>query len=231
MTCGIYCFTLRGTERCYVGSSKCVEVRKQRHLTEARRGSPHRFHAAIREFGETAFDFDVLAQCEPKELHSVEDFFMRLKGAINPEGFNVRTKASGGYSTAECSEATRERLRTASLGRPVSAETREKLSKRFTGRKMSKEARQKMSESAKRRGMSEKLRSAAAISRLGKKKSQEERVKISLAHRGKRCPEERRQRISVALLGRTLPQETRDKMRKAHLLRWSLARGEEKASV
>ncbi len=222
--CGIYCFTLRGTKRCYVGSSRTIVKRRNRHLTEARGGSEFRFHRALREFGEDAFTFEILALCAEKDLHATEDFFMLLKGATGVDGFNVRTKAAGGYVSGECSAATRERLRMKGMGRKVSTETRQKLSQRFKGRKITEEQKQKMS-------LAGKLRPPPAYATLksveftkGVPRSAEVKAKISAGHMGKTCPEEVKRRISQKLTGRSLPEATVEKMRAAQLRRWSKVR-------
>jgi group I intron endonuclease len=231
--CGVYCFTLRGTKRCYVGSSKNIQKRRNRHLTMARAGSELRFHKALREFGAEAFDFEVLALCDQERLHEVEDLFFLLKESTRAEGFNVRTRAAGGYDPKEVSEATRERLRVAGTGRPVSAETREKLRAMFKGRKMSAESRTKMSASAKARAGTASAESRAKMGAhsRGKPRSAEVCAKISAAHKGKRCPEERRARISAALTGRKASEETLAKRSSALKASWAKRREAKKTSL
>ena len=65
----VYLVTNRVSGKQYVGfTSQRPSVRWGAHKTCARKGSPFRFHVAIREHGEASFDFEVIVRCDSAEV-------------------------------------------------------------------------------------------------------------------------------------------------------------------
>lgn len=70
------------------------------------------------------------------------DLIKKYNSADKKYGYNI---SEGGIACKKCSEATKEKLRNANLGKIMSAESKAKISKFQKGQKRSKEARKNMS--------------------------------------------------------------------------------------
>lgn len=145
---GIYRIVHAETGNFYVGSSVQVATRMSQHLSHLRRSLHKNAHlqAAFSLYGESAFSFDVVEECEPAVLLEREQHFI---DALKPH-FNI-CKVAGNTlgvkhtpsSKAKMSIANRGNSRM--LGKTHSEETRRKISQKATGRTWSDEQRVKFS--------------------------------------------------------------------------------------
>ena len=199
----IICLT---TGKLYIGQTlRTIEKRWKRHIRDAKKGSEHKFHRAIRKHGADKFTVEeLLAVSAPtkKELKAqLDSFEIEYISRFNTreKGYN---STDGGEGTAGrvCSEESRERYRQAnmgernpSFGKACSEETKEKVRKArlgktspMKGKKHSDRARQKISES----------HTGERNPNFGKTASKETRRKLSEAHKGKKLSEEQKKKIS-----------------------------------
>ena len=204
----IYLVTCELTGKWYFGQTiKSIQSRFNEHFRSAQRGSDHKFHRAIRKYGEENFLVEeVLTVSAPTkeklkakldflEKHFIQKFDTRRNGYNSTDGGESKL----GYVT---SEETKRKIRFAQLGergnrfgKKHSSEVIEKLRKMnlgernpMFGRKLSEETRRKMSESHRisaqlespeqRKKRGDAMRGKPGINR-GKKFSQEVRLKMS----------------------------------------------------
>lgn len=199
----IICLT---TGKLYIGQTlRTIEKRWKRHIRDAKKGSEHKFHRAIRKYGEENFTVEELlavsaptkkelkAQLDSLEIEYISRFNTREKGYNSTDG-------GEGTAGRVCSEESRERYRQAnmgernpSFGKACSEETKEKVRKAnlgrqspMKGRKHSKETRKKMSDSHK----------GERNYFFGKSLSAEHKAKMSESHKGEKFSEERKKKIS-----------------------------------
>lgn len=199
----IICLT---TGKLYIGQTlRTIEKRWKRHIRDAKKGSEHKFHRAIRKYGEENFTIEELlavsaptkkelkAQLDSLEIEYISRFNTREKGYNSTDG-------GEGTAGRVCSEESRERYRQAnmgernpSFGKACSEETKEKVRKArlgkassMKGKKHSDRARQKISES----------HAGERNPNFGKTASKETRRKLSEAHKGKKLSEEQKKKIS-----------------------------------
>lgn len=106
----VYLFHNLNNGKCYVGQTT-QEYRYSRyftHLKNARLGNEHPFYRAIRKYGESAFTFEVIANCDDQQsLDEAERFFIGLYNTLSPNGYNFR----GGGSQGKFSEDLKARLK------------------------------------------------------------------------------------------------------------------------
>lgn len=147
---GIYAVIHRASGMIYVGSSVNVGVRFNAHCGAARRGSGNRFHRALRELGETAFDFELLEECDKSKLLERERFYIVLMDATHVDNLNVKDSPFALYGVIP-DAATRERQRAAKLGKRLTPEHCLKLrtAPRKKKRNLSDEHKARLSESHK----------------------------------------------------------------------------------
>ena len=76
----VYLVTNKKNGKVYVGKTeKSLNSRWRHHIRDARRGSPFRFHQAIRKYGEAAFEAGELCRASSaQELDALERFFTVL---------------------------------------------------------------------------------------------------------------------------------------------------------
>ncbi len=126
---GIYVIRNKTNGKIYIGSSKNIRRRMHEHRSELRRGIHDNDHLqkAWRKYGEDAFEFEVLEQCEVAMLIEREQYWLDV------------TDTSITYNIAKFVAAT-------TLGYKHTPETKAFISKLHKGRKISLEARMHMSE-------------------------------------------------------------------------------------
>ena len=204
----IYLVTCELTGKWYFGQTiKSIQSRFNEHFRSAQRGSDHKFHRAIRKYGEENFTVEeVLTVSAPtkdalkRKLDFLEQHFIQKFDTFR-NGYNSTWGGESklGYVT---SEETKRKIRLAQLGekgnrfgKKHTTEEIEKLRKMNLGgnnpmfvKKLSEEQRRKLSEIQKRRTQSETpeqrkkrgdaCRGKPGINR-GKRFSEESRLKMS----------------------------------------------------
>lgn len=194
--CGIYLIENITNNKKYVGSTTNLNDRKIRHfsnLKHKRHGNPH-LQSAYDKYGQNSFKFYVIIECEESELLELEDYFIVMLHTMDHSfGYNLR-----GAERQIMTEATKEKLRLANLGKKASEETKLKMSLTRKGKRHSEEAKKNMS-----------------LSRKGYKQwwgcSDETKEKIRRYNLGKKygpVPEDRKEKIRESLKGRKQSPET-----------------------
>ena len=74
MTCGIYRIINKVTGHTYIGSSRDIDARWKSHRAALRRGQHHssRLQSAFNEYGESAFEFEVVKEVRQSERIEAE---------------------------------------------------------------------------------------------------------------------------------------------------------------
>ncbi len=222
--CGIYCAIHRESRNCYVGSSVNIGCRRNQHIHSIRSGSQNRFHCFVREFGEEAFDFEVLERCDKRDLFSRESFYISLLGATGIDGLNSQDARPAKFglvnhplSRLRQSQAMKGRKlspdtiakRTASrAGYRHSKETIEKMRAAKMGHSVSADARAKIGAASKGRRHNDEAKKKIILSSTGRKMSDDTRARMSAAQKGRVVSNEARAKISAALTGNKLSAES-----------------------
>lgn len=184
----IYCVTCLPTGKWYFGQTVySIENRWRRHICSTERGSDHKFHRAIRKYGEENFLVEeVLTVSAPtkdvlkKKLDFLEQYFIQK--------FDTRKH---GYNSTDGGEGT-------------------------LGMSLSEDAIKKMAESKRRENLTPEKRRRLSESKIGKKipfyhkrHSKDTRKKMSASKSGKNHPffgkkmtEEHRRKLSEAQIMR-----------------------------
>ncbi len=174
---GVYAIVNTVTGKRYIGSSAGMRRRWVGHRNQLRRGAHHsvKLQAAYDKYGEAAFMFVVLCECEIDDLVSLEQAAIEATDAVRG-GYNVLPVA-GSTRGHKISEETRKRMsayqsrRTpehrarlgeAHRGRTFSAEHREKLSAAKLGGVASAETRARMTAGQKQRHLQRRAEQQAA---------------------------------------------------------------------
>jgi group I intron endonuclease len=240
----IYKHTNKIDGHMYIGySTFSIEKRWKEHLRDCKcvnhKNYNTHFYNALREYGEDAFEHEILEECHTNDLEVLyerEKYWIAYYNTYeNRDHYNLTPGGDGG----PVSEETRKKMSEAqkgnknSLGKKRSDETKRKISlankgnKRSLGRILSEETRQKISEGNKGKILSEETRKKISEGNkgnnnwLGKTHSEETRQKISEAKKGnknwlgKTHSEESRQKMSEGRKGKPKSEETRKKMSEA----------------
>lgn len=218
----IYCALNRENAKVYIGQTTCLlKDRVANHKKQLARSKLH-FHTSLRKYGMDGFEWlPIDSALSKEELDRKEVYWIAAFGSTDRfQGYN----SDHGGSKGRPSEATKEKMRLAQLGKKWSQTTREKL----VGRKLSEEAKAAVSSRNRGRVQSAEERAKRALSGTGRKQSEETKAKIRAWHlgrplseehraalKGRVVPEEVRRRISLTLTGRVFSEE-----RKASLRGW-----------
>jgi group I intron endonuclease len=162
---------------------------------------------SILKYGWKNHLFEIVCECNKKELNEKERHYQELFDCIGKKGLNcmlTNTSTKTGKARQETinklkgrklSDSTRQKMRDkklsdetklkiskANIGREVSKETRDKISKSNKGKVRSVECVDKM----KKRVISEQELKRLSTLNIGRKASNETKLKISLAQKGKK---------------------------------------------
>ena len=96
---GIYKITNKITNQCYIGQSIDIARRWRAHKLAAKNNTVDApLYKAIKEYGLENFEFEILIECQPKELNQLEKKYICLYDSyIN--GYN---QTSGGAGSSNC---------------------------------------------------------------------------------------------------------------------------------
>lgn len=133
-------YLLRNTTngKCYVGKTvRTLKARWAQHVCRAKSGEGAELHSDIRAYGADVFQRVVLSEAlNIQALAQLEKFWIKQFRTIYPNGYNL---TAGGDKDFTYEPVTRERMRTAKLGRHLSPSTRAKMSAVRIGKKQSTE--------------------------------------------------------------------------------------------
>ena len=89
---GIYKYTNKINKKSYIGQSIHMEIRKRQHLNAAYNKNHINyycdFYKAIREFGIENFDYEILEECEEKDLDEKEVYWINYYNSYK-DGYNM----------------------------------------------------------------------------------------------------------------------------------------------
>lgn len=83
MTCGIYCFTFKGSDRPYIGQSVNIERRITRHKSLIKENSATKKIQTEANIYGNDIEFIILEECEEHELDSKEIFWVKEFDSIS----------------------------------------------------------------------------------------------------------------------------------------------------
>lgn len=142
--------------KCYVGKTYNERMRKYYHAYEVRKGSMYPFHCALRKYGIENFEYKVIVEGVPHYMvNAFEKYWIRYYNAVE-NGYNCTI---GGDGLQSPSQATRDKIGAASIGRKHTQESKDAISKSSKGKKLS----------------------AEHIEKLKKPKTEAHRIKAALA--------------------------------------------------
>jgi len=129
----IYIATNIVTNVVYIGQSKAsLSTRKSQHLYDAfKTNLKCHFHRAIRRYGTSAFEWDILQECNECELNDAEVFWIQYFKYIGAKLYNMTT----GGDCFRHSQETIEKLRIAS-SKPQLESTKRKISASLKGKSL-----------------------------------------------------------------------------------------------
>lgn len=186
---GIYLITCTVNGKIYIGSTKNLRTRWNKHqadLRANRHGNRH-LQNSWNKYGEVAFTFEILELVMPWAIQDREQYWLdKLRPFDKKIGFNLSVKSNSGMGGRKHTPESRAKISAAHVGKPLSPEHRAKIGAAGMGRKNSPgfsaklsarnmgnqyglgrtfthtpEARQKMSIAAKKRGLSDNAKAAA----------------------------------------------------------------------
>ncbi len=184
----VYSITHVATGRHYIGSSRNVRHRHSAHRSLLRAGkhhSPHLQRAWLR-YGESAFAFCILEECDVDDLLQMEQVWIdRLHAGDPTRGFNTALVA-GTRAGVPHSEESRKKMSDARKGKPKSAEHRAKIGVGNTGKIRTEEVKHRIAKTLKDAVTDEYRIRQAEYAKLGngtkgKKMSVEARANMSVA--------------------------------------------------
>jgi group I intron endonuclease len=184
MISGVYAIVNKANGHRYVGSSADIERRWQKHVSLLETNKHHNLHLqhAWNKYGKDNFDFVLLFECTSDSLLDHEQDYINK---IMPE-YNICVTAGSRLGIPH-SEATKNKLAIANIGKKQSEETKSKRGNALKGYIRSEEFKRKES-----------------ISHLGISHgphTEEAKRKISITLKGRPLSEKNKHGIAVAMIG------------------------------
>ena len=156
MTIAVYKIQNKINDKPYVGKSKDVEKRWKRHIYRLNKGNHDNDHlqCSWNIYGEDAFSFEIIKECEPEYLDELEIFYIAFYDSYN-NGYNL-TLGGEGVSGGPLTEEHKKKLSEAmsgdknpNYGNPLSPEHKKKISESNKGKKLSPEHKKNIGEAIK----------------------------------------------------------------------------------
>lgn len=248
MTCGIYRLANLLVDRRYFGQSIVLNKRENCHFSMLKRGRHDNIHLqrAWKKYGEDAFEFTVMLECEPFELTMYEQWFVDAYPA--KKLYNIRLECvdscKGVYHSQETRQKQSEAMRgenNPNFGKTQSDEHKCRQSEAQRGRHHTVETRVRISVAQKGElgnnfgkhapeATLVKMREAAKgnTRTLGYKHTEETKQKLSVANKGESSPsfgkhrtEESKRKMSLAAKERFSNPEARQKLSERTKLYWN----------
>lgn len=78
--CGIYYIQNKITKQLYIGQSKTLILRRNRHFSHLRKNKHHNSHLqnSFNKYGEKNFEYGIIQYCKEEELDELEIAYMNL---------------------------------------------------------------------------------------------------------------------------------------------------------
>jgi len=186
---GIYAIVNTVNGHRYVGSSVNIRFRLQEHVRALKNGTHNkRLQNAWNKYGENAFQFVILEQCERnrKIMLEREQFYIDEQSEYNLS----KIAAFCDWTGRKHSESTKAKLSCAHKGKILSETHKRQIGESGRGKKRPLETGRRISQKLKGRSLSEENKRHLSESLTGRKLSEEQKQKIRDAATRKR--EERR---------------------------------------
>lgn len=176
----------------YIGQSVDTNSRWRAHRRESAKHNPNSLISkAIKKYGNTAFEFEVVAACKTwEDANDAETLLIKQYNSQIPNGYNVAPGGINAPKTDEWKSKVSKKL----MGHPVSDETRKKQSLAKVGKRIS----------------------PATEFKKGNKLSEETKKKMSESRKGRKVSKETREKISKTLMGHLVSEGSRKKMSETH---------------
>lgn len=149
MTCGVYAIRNINNGKIYVGSSKDIEGRWQKHLSDLRRGLHSNLHLqnAWEKYKEENFSLEIILECSEEELLQEEQKCIEKTNSSDRKiGYNKSLFAGSPMKGRKHTTDSKDMMRQAKLGeknnfygRSHTEETKKKISDAKKGVKLSEE--------------------------------------------------------------------------------------------
>lgn len=186
---GIYKITNIINNKSYIGQSIDIERRFKEHK-ESNRTSKY-LRRAINKYGLNNFTFEILEECDEKDLSEKEKFWIKYYDSVPPKGYNLTKGGDGGntfqYLSKEELQKTKERIsqvttgeKNGFYGKHHTEKTKEYLRKINKGKVMSEETKKKLSQSLQGHYMPESAKDK--ISKATKKQWENEAFRNLMRH-------------------------------------------------
>ena len=208
----IYRILCKENQKSYIGQYRknTPDLRWNRHLRDAKKGSQCAIHKAVRKYGKETFEVSLLCICETQEeLDKKEDeYITEYNSMIYDNGYNMVRGGKGRAPDFHHKEEHKQKMSEFMRGRNLSEETKQKISDAHKGKKnnWSEETRQRVAEASRKkatgvkhseetkRKIGEKSKGRQAT--LGQKRTDEQKKKIGNASRGRKFSEETKKHLS-----------------------------------
>lgn len=119
-------------DKSYIGLTKELNCRQRRHYDDAIGGSPTHFHRAIRKYGMTVFEWEILAECSTREEAGNLEIELISEHDTFANGYNMTTGGESGWTVTD---EIHQKIIDAARARPrPSAESNAKRSATMKGR-------------------------------------------------------------------------------------------------
>lgn len=197
---GVYVIRNLVNGRVYVGSAaRTIRERWNQHRHYLRSGKHHSqaLQRAWVKYGEAAFEFVILEECEPTKCIEREQWYIdTMKAAIKGFGYNINPVA-GSPLGRKATAATRAKLSASKRGHKPSAETRRKFSDNMKAAWADSENRERIKKFI-AAGRTPQSRASQAAKVRGRKHTPEAIAKIGAASRA--LTPEKREEMRQAML-------------------------------
>lgn len=143
MNSGIYTITNKTNDKIYVGFTNNFISRKQTHFANLRSNKHDNAYLqnAWNKYGEKAFEFEILEECEEQYLASQEHYWATVLN-VNNRRYGYNRRFTHPYGKSNHSKETRLKISNSKIGK-------ERIGRTWIGKKHSEESKLKMSLSKK----------------------------------------------------------------------------------
>ncbi len=177
---GIYVIRNKQNGKLYVGSSQNIHRRALEHKSELRRGVHDNdyLQKSWNKYGEDAFQFEILEECEVAMLAEREQYWLDTIGF--DVTYNIAQNVVASMRGRKHTDETKMLISRLHKGRVATPEARARLSQSHIGIRPSEETRQLLSKWQIGRKQSPETKEKLRIANLGKKASDSTRIKMSI---------------------------------------------------
>lgn len=204
--CGIYKIK-SPSNKVYIGHSTNI-IKRFKHYINLNCKKQTKLYNSFIKYGVNNHIFDIILECEIKDLNYYERCFQEIYNSIN-KGLNCRLSKSDDLQ-GHLSEETKQKLSAAHKGKILSEEHKDRL--RLYALNMSEETKTKISNSLKGHILLEETKQKISMSQKGVKKPYGFAEKISKIHKGKILTNDTRIKISKATKNKPKPHKCKSIM-------------------